>query len=216
MSISTKGRITRKNPPKKVLTRTTYRDAWDCLALDFDSRCAYSMQHVYRAGGRKCMEVDHFNPHKKLRGIQEYNNLFPATRHCNLSKSDRWPSNKDRELGVRFLNCCQELDYDVHILEDPDTHEVVGVTPQGKYHVRNCDLNAPHLTRERAQRAKLWHLLESTPMTLKKGKSLPPEFQIIKTEVETMIPRILHLSGEFLEKRRALRREVEKFNPPAQ
>lgn len=210
MSNSTKARIIRKNLPNKVLTKTTYREAWDCLALDFESRCAYSMQHVYRAGGRSCMEVDHFNPHKKQNSIQEYKDLFPATRHCNLSKRDRWPSNKDREVGIRFLNCCDEIDYDVHILEDPDTHELVGMTPAGKYHIRNCDLNAPHLVQERVRRAEIWRLLESTSITLKKGKSLPPELQVIKAEVGTMIPKIAYLSGEALAKRRAFRQAMEE------
>src|ERR1700690_2436329 len=141
-------RITRKHFPSRGLTRTGYRAAWESLMKDFESRCAYSMQHVDLAGGAKCMEVDHFNPHKKDDPIQDYANLFLASRHCNGSKRDRWPSNKDQALGLRFLNCCNEQDYGEHIFEDPDTHELVGVTPEGRYHVRNCDLNAPHLVRE--------------------------------------------------------------------
>jgi hypothetical protein len=65
------------------------------------------------------------------------------------------------------LNCCNEADYGVHIFEDPDSHEVVGVTPEGKYHVRNCDLNAPHFIEERAERAELWRILTSRPMRIK-------------------------------------------------
>jgi len=86
--------------------------------LDFEERCAYSMQHTYRAGGATCMEVDHFDPRKKLDEIQKYPNLFLATRHCNGAKRDRWPNNHERKLGVRFLNCCSEVDYGIHIFED--------------------------------------------------------------------------------------------------
>jgi hypothetical protein len=152
------------------------------------------------------MEVDHFNPHKKKDSIQQYTNLFLATRHCNGAKRDRWPTNTERQQGARFLNCCDETDYDEHILEDPDTHEVVGVTPEGKYHVRNCDLNAPHLVEERAERARLWRLLEAQPMYLKTvGWALPEQAQALKDIAEKMIPRIRCLSGAALEKRRALK-----------
>ena len=167
------------------------------------------MQHTYRAGGRKCMEIDHFNPNKKKDPIQQYRNLFLSTRHCNGAKRDRWPSNKDRLLGVRFLNCCEETDYDVHILEDPETHEVVGVTPEGKYHVRNCDLNAPHLVEERAERARLWRLLEARPVRLKRTTwDLPPEARALREIAEKMIPPILYLSGAALEKYRAAKKAL--------
>jgi hypothetical protein len=154
------------------------------------------------------MEVDHFNPNKKNDWLQDYANLFLATRHCNGAKHNRWPSNKDRQLGARFLNCCKETDYGVHIFEDPDTHEVVGITPEGKYHVRNCDLNAPHLVEERAERANLWRLLEEKPMRVKSDWSLPVQFQELKVVVEKMIPKITYLFGEHLEKHRALKKAL--------
>lgn len=203
MSNSTNPRVVRKHFPKQVIAKTAYRKAFDYLVLDFENRCAYSMQHMYRTGGQKCMEVDHFNPRKKKDSIQQYENLFLATRHCNGSKRDRWPTNKDRQLGIRFLNCCKEVDYGVHIFEDPDSHEVVGVTPAGKYHVRNCDLNAPHLIAERAERAELRHILESRPVTIKGEWAYPVPAQDLKKMLEKMIPTIAYLSGEALEKHRA-------------
>ena len=208
---STRPRVTRKQKPPRVFRRTTFRDAWNFLALDFENRCAYSMQHTHRAGGRKCMEVDHFNPHKKKDPIQEYENLFLATRHCNGSKRDRWPRNKERELGSRFLNCCKEPDYGVHIFEDPDTNEVVGVTPEGKYHVRNCDLNADHLVKERADRARIRRLIEAVPVRIKKGWTLPPETKALADVVAEMIPPIPYLSGKALEQHRARKSALATF-----
>jgi hypothetical protein len=163
------------------------------------------MQHTSRAGGEKCMEVDHFNPNKKGDLIQDYKNLFLATRHCNGAKWDRWPSNKDRALGIRFLNCCEETDYGIHIFEDPDNHDVVGVTPQGKYHVRNCHLNARHLVEERALRAKLWEILKNKSVTLVGNAplSLPVELSALIEVAAKMIPPIPYLSGQELEKHRA-------------
>lgn len=189
----------------------------DCLAKDFEDRCAYSMQHTYRAGGRKCMEIDHFDPRQRSYLRQDYSNLFLATRHCNGAKRDRWESNKKRQRGARFLNCCEEMDYDVHILEDPDTHEVVGMTPEGRYHVRSCDLNAPHLVQERTQRAQMWELLESKPIQVKgewsssNAEHLLKYIGELKGVVEQMIPRIRYLSGEDLEKNRALKNALAEI-----
>jgi hypothetical protein len=111
------------------------------------------------------MEVDHFNP--ILRGLarNKYANLFPATRHCNGSKASLWPSAGLRKAGVRFLDPTKEHDYGVHIFEDPATHALIGTTPAGRYHIRCCDLNAPHLVIERRDRAKLRELLHSCHVT---------------------------------------------------
>jgi hypothetical protein len=165
MSISTKPRVER-SPLKRKFTKSTYRKAKPFLLRDFGGRCAYSLQHVDRVG-YKCMEVDHFNPTLKGAERNKYSNLFPATRHCNGSKSDEWPSVRARKAGLRFLNPCQEQDYGVHIFEDPRTHELIGLTPAGKYHLRYCDLNAPHLILERKERAQLRALLNSCPVTAK-------------------------------------------------
>jgi hypothetical protein len=218
MSNSTKPRIIRSHFPTQVITRNNYREvSWDCLVKDFKERCAYSRQHINRAGGSKCMEIDHFDPRLKSYFRQEYSNLFLATRHCNGAKRDRWESNKKRQQGARFLNCCEEADYDVHIFEDPDTHEVVGITPEGKYHVRNCDLNAPHLVQERAQRAQLWDFLEKKPMRAKGNWSSQSEAQLLecisklKFVAEQMIPQIKYLSGEDLEKHRARKKALAEI-----
>ena len=124
------------------------------------------LQHVDRIGYR-CIEVDHFNPN--LTGLRrhEYGNLFPATRHCNGAKSNLWPSRELRKLGARFLNPTKEQDYGVHIFEDPVTHELMGTTPAGKYHIRCCDLNAPDLVQERHDRSQLTRLLADYFVTAK-------------------------------------------------
>jgi hypothetical protein len=172
---------------------------------DFAERCAYSMQHTSRAGGTKCMEVDHFNPRRKKDSVQKYLNLFLASRHCNGAKGKTWPSNNERKRGIRFLNCCEETDYDLQILEDPDTHEVVGITRGARFHIRNCDLNDPWLIQERRERSELWERLEAKPFHLKKYWSLPEAYSLLKAQAEKMIPKIKYLSGPALEKQRATR-----------
>lgn len=157
MLASTNARIER-HQPKRQFTESTYRAAKPFLLHDFGGRCAYSLQHVDRVG-YKSMEVDHFNPTLSGLARNKYPNLFPATRHCNGSKGCLWPDLYLRKAGVRFLNPTKEHDYGVHIFEDPATHHLLGATPAGKYHIRCCDLNAPHLVLERRDRAKLNELL---------------------------------------------------------
>jgi len=142
------------------------------------------------------MEIDHFNP--TLTGVarNDYKNLFLATRHCNNAKRDKWPDRSLRRKGVRLLNPCEEQDYGPHILEHPETHRLVGLTPAGRYHISICDLNASHLVTERKERADCWRLLEKTPITLKsEGRACLDEvLKSLKEQVEKMIPKIDYLS----------------------
>lgn len=175
--------------PKKTFTNSTYRKAIDPLLTAFENRCAYSMQHMDRAGGRKCMEVDHFKPKGRKRNA--YTNLLPATRHCNGAKGQNWPTKAQSRQGLRLLNPCREVDYGVHLFEDPATHEVVGKTPAGKWHIRVCDLNAPHLVRERKDRAKIDEVLRRTPGLLSGPPGAATEaIRKLREQCDLMIPHI--------------------------
>jgi len=89
------------------------------------------------------------------------------------------------------------------------THELVGVTTEGIYHVRNCDLNASQFVNERAERAELWNLLEADSLQIKKGLSLPQAvIDTMKAMAEKMIPKIPYLSGDALEKQRARKKAL--------
>ncbi len=149
------------------------------------------------------MEIDHFNPCLEDPYRNRYENLFLATRHCNGSKSNNWPSRKARKKGIRFLNPCAEMDYGPHIVEHPITHRLIGLTAAGDFHITTCDLNADHLVYERTQRAKIFELLESKTMLLKAGISILPGgeqassiAQMLREQVEKMIPKIPYLSAE--------------------
>lgn len=196
MSGSTRPRIARGPAPRKRLTRRNYRKvALEPLRRDFEDRCAYSCQHLSRAGGLKCLEIDHFDPRKKEDFLQQYENLFLATRHCNGAKGKNWPSAGDQALGLRYLNPCRERDYGEHIFEDPKTHLLIGVSPTGKYHIRMCDLNADHFTAERRERAEIWELLR-TAVTVKRNRI--PQMaadlaEALRKQAENMIPEFPHL-----------------------
>jgi hypothetical protein len=150
------------------------------------------MQHSLTVG-LKTMEVDHFNPRLQPRFLHRYRNLYLASRHCNNSKRQRWPTESQIEEGIRFLDCCAEWDYGKHIFENPLSHRVYGVSPAGKYHIRMCDLNAPHFVRERRIRAQLQTILTSSPAIirdLQRGLELTNLLKVLNDIVERLIPPI--------------------------
>jgi hypothetical protein len=192
MSNSRKVRIKRGPPPAKRIKRHRYRDALPELLRDFERRCAYSMQHESRAG---MMEVDHFDPRKKKDILQDYDNLFPASRHCNCKKSNHWPTKSEAAVGCRFLNPCEELDYGEQIFEDPASYKLVGATPAARWHIRICGLNADHLVKERTRRAEHLDLLKRKSIRLKHGFNDVLELvRHFRSEVELMIPEIAPLT----------------------
>lgn len=160
---SKKGRIARGDAPKCKLTKTTYRKALPELRRDFKDRCAYCMRKIATISE---MEIDHFNPTKKNDKIQRYSNLFLADKHCNNFKDNTWPAVSLRRKGVRFLNCCKEVDYGGVIFEDNTTHELIPVTPAARYHIDYLDLNNDGLVKIRKKRSdaiKLLNILAATP-----------------------------------------------------
>lgn len=95
--------------------------------------------------------------------------------------------------GIRFLDCCSEWDYGEHIFEDPITHQLFGVTPAGRYHIRMCDLNAPQFMRERTIRSRLRVILNSSPAIirdLEKGLELSNLLTLLTDIAERFIPPI--------------------------
>jgi hypothetical protein len=181
--------VQRGPPPKKQLKRRNYRDALPELMRDFGGRCAYSMQHFQRCGA---LEVDHFDPRLKNKLIQLYDNLFPASRHCNGQKSNTWPNQHELAAGCRFLNPCEEMDYGEQILEDPVSYRLVGMTPAAIWHIRVCGLNADHLVHERRRRAGHWAHIKKTAITVREGKfdEVGELMMMFRVEVELMIPEI--------------------------
>ncbi len=150
------------------------------------------MQHLRYAGGLTCMEVDHFDPQKKNDTVQDYENLFLASRHCNRAKGMFWSTDEEASQDMRLLNLCEEADYGEHIFEDASTAELVGATPPGRTQIRICDLNAPHLVEERKLRAAiLAYLAELKSIARSTNVSLPAElFAIFAKATDFMIPPI--------------------------
>lgn len=182
------GRIKRGPPPwaYNPIKEKQYRKCLPELKRDFDSRCAYCMRHLE---SDSVMDVDHFDPREKENAIQRYANLFLADRRCNRSKSDDWPDADENRHGIRFLNCCEEQDYNECIFEDPQTHELIGTTPAAIYHIETIDLNAPELIEQRKKRSE--YLLEIRDIEQTSKQFNPPETQKIVNDVlEKLMPHM--------------------------
>jgi hypothetical protein len=155
------------------------------LLIDFGQRCAYSLVHV-RTISTTGMHVDHFDPRKKRRS--PYTNLFPAYGICNMAKGDEWPEANDKSLGMRFLNPCEESDYNNVIFEEPKSNELVGITPAARYHIDILDLNNPALVHQRKERTALMAIAEK--MVSSKAKTLQDPHSALS--IVRKIREILH------------------------
>lgn len=178
-----------RNDPGIRITKSNYRKKALCYLLnDFENRCAYSMEYVAEQA-----EIDHFDPNKKKDRVQDYSNLFPASRHCNGKKGSTWPTAEMQSMGIRFLDCTKEHDYGECLFEDPETHELVGITPAAKWHILRLDLNAPFLVRKRRQRSHLRDSLSRCPVKMRgqfKASAFLKQMKICHELLDEMIPEI--------------------------
>jgi hypothetical protein len=136
------------------------------------------------------MEVDHFNPRLYGDRRHQYDNLMWSTRICNNAKRAYWPSREEEQLGLRFLNPCQEWDYGDHIAENPITHELIGKTPEGRYHVRMLRLNDESFVWERKTRAEFLSLLANPKLLQGSFEEIRVQIAALKSQLEILIPEI--------------------------
>lgn len=194
-----KSRIVRGKPPsilgkKKILTDNNYRTASKkCLDRDFGRRCAYTMITEQHAGGSIGLEVDHFDPTLKGRKRHKYKNLFRALRFCNRRKADSWPTREEQSQGIRFLNPCEEWDYDLQdeleegqIFMDPDTCEVWSLTPAARYHIEMLGLNEDFILEERRQARDLQEIMQASEYRLAKNDVSVNEIDYIKKMIGSL------------------------------
>ncbi len=192
MSVSSTSRVKRGPGPKKKLNGSNYRRlALPFLVKDFRYRCAYCMDYLGDLP-ESSMHIDHFDP-KSRSDLHKYANLFLADGGCNLYKGKKWPSSGEKRKGLRFLDCCREHDYEFQIFEDEKTHELVGVTPAAKYHISMIGLNAPHLIKKRAYRAKMHEIFNNVAVVASPAigfEALQRLVESYKNVLDTCIPLI--------------------------
>jgi hypothetical protein len=141
------------------------------------------------------MHVDHFNPTIKGKKRNHFTNLMLASAHCNLRKSNRWPSAREELEGLRLLNCTEEQYYGQHIYEDLKTGKLYGSTPAGRFHIERLDLNGPYLCYKRKQRTRLRALWNARFIKLP-IEDILPQIQAFGELIDNFIPEIAPWSGD--------------------
>jgi hypothetical protein len=145
--------FTRSDNVPKLKDYRAYRDPY--LRPDFQFRCAYCLIHerfFLETGGG---EIDHHRPLNPPANIgndfshlkNEYANLYWTCGECNNCKANKWPSDEEFVLGIRFLDPCAE-DHQEHWDLMPDGH-LQPKTVTGRYTIREIRLNRSFLVRAR-------------------------------------------------------------------
>lgn len=105
------------------------------LIVDFDHKCAYCDDSDKYAGGSKMYHIEHFAPKEKFPELEfTYDNLLYACPYCNISKSNKWPSN-DSNINVvgyeGFVDPCTQ-EYNAHLNRREDG-SIYYISPLGEY-----------------------------------------------------------------------------------
>ena len=114
---------------------TTNKSNKKQLIRDFEHRCAYCDDYDRYAGGSNTYHVEHFAPKEKFPELKfTYDNLLYACPYCNISKSNKWPS-EDSHVNVvgheGFVDPCTDEYYE-HLIRSEDG-SIGYITPLGEY-----------------------------------------------------------------------------------
>jgi len=148
-----KPRVKRGPGPAKTMTKATYRKkALLHLLKDFEKRCAYCLDpNDFRHPSQD--HVDHFDCKLPERKRHQYRNLMLACATCNQCKHDK-PVVNAYSAKQRLLNCTEESEFSVHIVEGDDG-QWTEVTEAGKYHLASIGLKEECHRKKRAERRRL-------------------------------------------------------------
>ena len=129
--------VKQKNPQRSytgIMWRTN-RENKKHLINDFEHRCAYCDDLDKYGGGSKVYHVEHFAPKEKFPELKfQYDNLLYACPFCNISKSNKWPSDSSTVAVVGnkgFIDPCT-YEYEKH-LGRHTSGEIYYKTALGKY-----------------------------------------------------------------------------------
>lgn len=112
--------------PKRTYTGiqwTTNQSNKKRLIIDFEHKCAYCDDLDKYAGGSKTYHVEHFAPKDKFPELEfYYDNLLYACPYCNISKSNKWPSDQysvNVVDNIGFVDPCNH-EYNEHLKREND------------------------------------------------------------------------------------------------
>lgn len=128
---------------KKIIPQRSYSgEVWKTnisnkkrLIKDFHNSCAYCDDLDIYSGGPNNYHVEHFAPKNKFPHLKyTYDNLLCACPYCNISKSNKWPSESSyiNVVGnIGFIDpCCS--DYYKHLARN-ENGSILYLTELGKY-----------------------------------------------------------------------------------
>ena len=136
--------VRRKPNPPEEMDYTKYREL---VREDFRECCAYCLLHETLAAGKNNFELDHFRPKSLPEFASKHNdfyNLYYSCHVCNHTKGQRWPNNRLRKRGYRFVDPCKE-NFSKHFREEADG-TWTPITKAGEYTEGRLRLNRRHLT----------------------------------------------------------------------
>ena len=114
---------------------TTNKSNKKRLIIDFEKKCAYCDDSDKYAGGSKMYHVEHFAPKEKFPELEfTYDNLLYSCPFCNISKSNKWPSESSHINVVGnngFADPCSD-EYNNHLKRNSDG-SIFYITPVGEY-----------------------------------------------------------------------------------
>lgn len=118
-----------------------YQEARDILCQDFHYMCGYCGKNGRRMHQK--FHIDHFVPKKRApKRENDYYNLVYACPKCNLSKSDKWPTDdieKPNDGITGFVDPATD-EFDKHMIRNKQGY-VVGITLLGQNMCRLLNLD---------------------------------------------------------------------------
>ncbi|MCY8147026.1 HNH endonuclease [Bacillus inaquosorum] len=110
----------RLKTPKRTCIKSykVYRSYKPYLAQDFNRSCGYCGDFDGWSGGIKVYHIDHFVPKSLFPHLQnKYYNLVYACPYCNASKSNDWPTGKEKIFCTEtegYIDPC-DTEYEQHL-----------------------------------------------------------------------------------------------------
>ena len=123
--------------------------------MRYSFRCGYCGVSEEDVGGE--LTVDHFRP-VAAGGDDTEENLVYACVRCNQYKGALRPEAMDRGSERRLLHPRRD-DLSLHLIEDPLTGRLEGLSPAGQFHIEALRLNRPALIANR-QRGHFLEILQ--------------------------------------------------------
>jgi hypothetical protein len=174
----------RRHHPMRASDVRKYRD---CLRLDFGFECGYCLARETEVGPVDPyggFQIDHFRPRSLFKNRQHmYDNLVWTCTLCNRAKGDTWPSRREQDAGIRFLDPAEDA-LGEHVCTRGETVDIINASPSGEFFVETLRLNTAAHRERRKRRDKLSAALRMAVSALSQLAARNPAAQEISRELD--------------------------------